>query len=108
MPFPRTSIRTAVVTLVDDRIIVDASIDQGNAPEHGIELPGVVVREIDAAFLSGRRITFDIQDQRLTYIPDAISIDLATLPDFRHNPETDSAVERIVTKLEAQGFHPFE
>ena len=73
-------------------------------PNNGIELPDLVVREIDASFLSGRRIAFGIPYQRLIYIP----IDLATLPDFQHNAQTDSAVERIVTKVEAQGFHPFE
>jgi len=99
---------THVIALIDEQIIVDASIDQGNAPEHGITLPGVVYTVVEKEFHSGTRMIVDVSGQRLVYIPHNVKIELRSLYDFNHNAETDGAVQRIAAKLEQMGFHPLD
>jgi hypothetical protein len=99
-------IGTHVITLVDERIIIDASIDQADAPEHGIVLPGVLWTVIDERVLAGESFTHELSSQRVIYIPERSEFDLTSYYDFQHNPETDSAVQRIVKRLEGSGFRP--
>jgi len=96
----RGGIGTHIVAVLDDRILVDASIDQANDREHGIVLPGVVWTPINETFLAGLSLTCCVSGQRLTYIPSSTALDFASLYDWGHNPQTEGAVTRIVARLE--------
>jgi hypothetical protein len=89
-----------LVAILDNRILVDASIDQANDPEHGIVLPGVVWTHINEAFLAGTPLACRVSGQRLTYFPSGATLDFRSLYDWGHNLQTDGAVARIISRLE--------
>jgi|SRR5271155_2083769 len=89
-----------LVAILNDRILVDASIDQANDPEHGIVLPGVVWTYINEPFLAGSPFACRVSGQRLTYFPSSTALDVRSLYDWGHNLQTDGAVARIIARLE--------
>jgi len=95
---------THVVALLDNKFLVDASIDQANNPEHGIILPGVVCVRINTPV--SPVLTCDVEGQRLTYIFTNTDIDFNSLYDWGRNPQTDAAVSRILAHLKDLGFRP--
>lgn len=98
-----------VIALVDERILVDASIDQANDSAHDIVLPGVLWARVNEAFrvgTPGNHLTINVAGQHLTYIPSDTEIDFHSSPDWGHNQQTDAAVDRIISHLKALGFCP--
>lgn len=93
-----------LVAILNEQLIVDASIDQANNPDRGITLPSVLVALADSTFLEGLcPLRCDVNGQYVTYLPFHLAADFASSYDWGHNPETDLAVERITNKMHARG-----
>jgi len=86
---------------VVEGFLIDASIDQGNDPKHGIMLPAVLWGHMDPSFLSRRKDLnrMDTGGMFIEYSHHPTGIEYAASYDWGHNSETDAAVSRILGEL---------
>lgn len=90
-----------LVAVVDGRFLVDASIDQVADPSHDLNPPPVLWGLVHPLFLSGSRPRqrLDVLDLFIEYSRHPAARRYETSYDWGHNPETDSAVSRILLEL---------
>lgn len=86
-----------LVTVVENKLLVDASIAQAERQRHNIYLPGVLVAPVTQKFLSGRG-NFGFLHNRLmiAYEPDWKDRSYKRAPDWLEQKRTDPAVARII------------
>lgn len=90
-----------LVAVVDAHFLVDASIDHVAAPSHDLNFPAVLWGPVDPLFLSGMRPLqrMDVLGLFIEYSRPPVAWCYETSYDWRHNPETDSAVSRILAAI---------
>jgi hypothetical protein len=90
-----------LVAVVDGRFLVDASIDQATDASHGLTPPPVLYGPIDPLFLSGqiRLQRLDVLELFIEYSRHPTTRPYTTSYDWGHNPETNSAVSRILSEI---------
>ncbi len=96
-----------LVAILDEHLLIDASIDQANVPAHGILLPGVLIAVAPVLFLDGfEPLRCDVNGSRVVYRVHHLADDFTGSYDWGHNLETDGAVDRILAHLAARGCRP--
>lgn len=99
-PYERGGLGGHLVSLVDGRYLVDASIDQVNAVGHGMDLPGVIYANAEGGFLYGTSSqVLEVQNHLIEYERDRVAGDYKDSYDWSSNPETSAAVDRILEHL---------
>lgn len=90
-----------LVAIVERRFLVDASIDQVADSLHELNPPSVLWGPVDPGFMSGLRPLqrMDVLALFIEYSRHAVARRYETSYDWGHNPETDSAVSRILSEI---------
>ena len=85
---------------MQERFLVDASIDQIANPTYGLNPPPVLWWPVDPLFLEGlipQRM--DVRGLFIEYSRPAVARRYEASQDWRHTPQTDSAVLRILSTI---------
>jgi len=88
-----------LVCTIDDRVLIDASLDQASQPSQGIVIPPVVSFPIDPRGLH-KGIIRDLGDQLfIEYVDRPVIADYRGSPDWGQTPEARDAAARILTRV---------
>jgi hypothetical protein len=88
-----------VVAAVEDRLLLDMTLDQICYPEHGIELPPGIFYGLPPKFARGGRIGFRVKGCEVVYVAHPEEKGYLAAPDWtdraRRQPFVDSTLARL-------------
>jgi hypothetical protein len=98
-PQPDDTVDMHVVVAVEDRLLLDLTLDQCSAPEHGIELPPGIFHGLPPKFVRGGRVDFRVKGCQVVYEAHPDEKGYLIAPDWTDRSRRQPFVEATLARL---------